>query len=192
MSAPAHIEQVEVDSREALWAWLAANHAQSESIWLVTFKKHTGAKYLSTGDVFDALIAHGWIDGRRKVLDADRTMQFIAPRQTQAWAKSYKDRAAKLEAEGRMHPAGRAKIEKGKASGLWSFYDDIDALIAPDDLIKALGRTPLAKNHYEDYPPAYKRNLLRWIKLAKTDATRKKRIVEIAQTSTRNACIPQM
>ena len=113
-----------------------------------------GAKYLSTGDVLDALIAHGWIDGRCKMLDDTRTQKLIAPRQTQALAKSYKDRAAKLKAEGRMHPAGRAKIEEGKASGLWSSYDDVDALIAPDDLIQAIDGTPLAKNHYEAFPPA--------------------------------------
>ncbi|WP_240518565.1 hypothetical protein [Leptolyngbya sp. BC1307] len=40
-------EQVEVTSRAAWRNWLAAHHQQPESIWLVTYKKHTGDRYLS-------------------------------------------------------------------------------------------------------------------------------------------------
>ena len=83
-------------------------------------------------------MAFGWIDGIRRKLDDDRTMQLISPRKVQHWAKSYKDRAARLIEEGRMQAPGLASIEAGKASGLWSFMDDVDALIVPEDLRMAL------------------------------------------------------
>lgn len=47
-------------------------------------------------DGLAALMAYGGIDGRRFVVDADRTAQLIAPRQQQAWSQSYKARVEKL------------------------------------------------------------------------------------------------
>ncbi|MEL6792940.1 MAG: YdeI/OmpD-associated family protein [Pseudomonadota bacterium] len=183
-------EQVEVVSAAALRDWLEAKHGREDSVWLVTWMKATPAKYVSREAVLDELIAFGWIDGVRRKLNDARTMQLISPRKVQWWSKSYKDRAARLIAEGRMAPPGLASIEAGKASGLWSFMDDVDALISPPDLEAALAGD--AAHHFTAYPDAYKRNVLRWLKLAKTDATREKRIAKIVETSAANARIPQM
>lgn len=40
------IEQLEIDSAEALWNWLEAHHASGQSRWLVTWKKAPGAPYV--------------------------------------------------------------------------------------------------------------------------------------------------
>ncbi|MEM7270394.1 MAG: YdeI/OmpD-associated family protein [Pseudomonadota bacterium] len=180
-------EKVEVASAPALRDWLAAHHQRAEGVWLVTFKKHVAGKYVSRDEVLDELVAYGWIDGVRRVLDEDRTMQLISPRRTQAWAKTYKDRAAILIDGGRMAPPGLRSIEEGKASGLWSFFDDVDALIAPPDLVE---RLEMAK--WAPLAPSYRRNLLRWLKLAKTPATREKRLTRIAEAVAKGERIPQM
>lgn len=185
-------EKVEVTSPAQLRDWLRDNHPSDASYWLVTHKKSEGDKYVSVQQVLDELIAFGWIDGIRRKLDDTRTMQLISKRQVQHWSKSYKDRAAKLIDAGHMHEAGLASIEEGKSTGLWHFMDDVDALIAPDDLKVALDAQSPAREHYEAYPDCYKRNILRWLKLAKTDKTRDKRLQEIIVTSARNERIPQM
>ena len=190
MTKTENFEQVEVTSAQQLRDWLEANHTQSESVWLVTYKKHTGNKYVSTQEILDEVLCFGWIDGIRRKLDADRTMQLIAPRQTQHWAKTYKDRVAKLEQAGRMHPAGLKAIEESKRSGLWNFMDDVDALIKPDDLVTALAAHPGAADYFEAFPDASKRNILRWIKLAKQPATRAKRIEKTAILAAQNMKIP--
>ncbi|MEO1537665.1 MAG: YdeI/OmpD-associated family protein [Pseudomonadota bacterium] len=192
MIATDDFAKVEVTSAHALRAWLEANHAQQDSIWLVTWKKSTPEKYVSTNDVLDELTAFGWIDGVRRKLDDDRTMQLIAPRKVQHWSKSYKDRAARLIEEGRMAPSGLASIEAGKASDLWSFMDDVDALIVPDDLRLALAANGPAARYFDDTPDAYRRNLLRWVKLAKTGTTRQKRVVAIVRACAAEARVPQM
>ncbi len=184
--------QVEVNSVAELESWLAANHAQPENVWLVTWKKSVPENYVSTDEILDEVIAWGWIDGIRRKLDNDRTMQIIGPRHTQAWAKSYKDRAARLIAEGRMQAPGLASIEAGKQCGLWDYWADVDALIDPEDLRAALAASPDAQAYYDNTGSSYRRNLLRWIKLAKTDATRQKRIAQIAEFSLRGDRIPQM
>ncbi|MEL6475653.1 MAG: YdeI/OmpD-associated family protein [Pseudomonadota bacterium] len=168
--------KVEVTSASELRRWLETNHGQPESVWLVTFKASVPDKYVSRDQVLDELIAFGWIDGVRRKLDEHRTMQLISPRKTQHWAKSYKDRAARLIDDGSIAAPGMASIEAGKASGLWTFMDDVDALIWPEDLHKAFAAHLRAEANFADFPPSAQRFTLRWIKLAKTEATRQKRI----------------
>ena len=90
-------QQIEIREAQALWDWLTTHHSQLESVWLLTHKKDQGAAYVSRQDVLDALIAFGWIDGRRLKVDAKRTAQLISPRKTQAWAQTYKDRARTID-----------------------------------------------------------------------------------------------
>lgn len=183
------LERVEVKSAQALWDWLDNNHGQAQSVWLVTYKKQAGDAYLGRDEVLDALVAYGWIDGVRRKLDEGRTMQLIAPRKQQAWARTYKERAVRLETNGQMHSAGLASVAAGKASGLWNHCDDVDDLVVPDDLQAALG-TIAAR--FAAMAPSYRRNVLRWLKSAKRAETRMKRIDAIAATTREGRRIPQL
>ncbi|MEL6840816.1 MAG: YdeI/OmpD-associated family protein [Pseudomonadota bacterium] len=191
MTKTENFEKVTATSSEDLRAWLEENHTQADSVWLVTYKKHMGDKYLDRFAVLDQLLCFGWIDGIRRVLDEDRTMQLISPRKTQHWAQSYKDRVTRLEAEGQMHAAGRKCIAESKANGLWDFMNDVDALIVPDDLAAALRAHPPAVQHWDAFSPSSRRNMLRRIKLAKSAATRAKRIAETATLAAQNQKVPQ-
>lgn len=181
MIKTAHFKKVRIESSEHLRKWLEKNHTSSESVWLVTFKKNVPDKYVSTGEVLDELLCFGWIDGIRRKLDAEKTMQLISRRKVQHWTRTYKERAARLIEEGRMHEAGFQSIELSKQSGLWNFMDDVDNLIVPEDLSKALSKYEDARDFFDAINDSSKRNALRWIKLAKTEKTRKKRIEEIAR-----------
>ena len=134
--------KVEVHSAMDLRSWLAEHHAQTASVWLVTFKKHAGPTYVSKTEVLDELLCFGWVDGLARKLDADRTMQLISPRQMHSWAKTYRDRAARLERDGRMQQPGRLAIEHAKAMGLWLATSEVDALVIPPDLLAALSARP--------------------------------------------------
>ncbi|WP_296417567.1 hypothetical protein, partial [Pseudooctadecabacter sp.] len=74
------MQDIDIPSPAAHWDWLEAHHGQTDSVRIVTHKAHVPDKYLSRDDILDALMAYGWIDGRRFVVDADRTAQLIAPR----------------------------------------------------------------------------------------------------------------
>ncbi len=110
MIATDRFAQVEIASAGALWHWLERNHRQGESVWLVTFRKHLADRFVAGGEVLDARVSYGWIDGIRRKLDADRTMQLVSPRRTQRWAASYKARAARLIAAVVDHAARRQRL----------------------------------------------------------------------------------
>jgi uncharacterized protein YdeI (YjbR/CyaY-like superfamily) len=190
-----NFEQVQVESASELRHWLLDHHDQHDSVWLVTYLKAPAGspnegRYVSRDEVLDELVSFGWVDGIRRKLDDELTMQLIGPRRVQHWSKSYKDRAAALIADGRMHAAGLAAIESSKRNGLWDFMDDVDALIAPSDLIAALDANEPARQNYEAFPPSSKRNTLRWIKVSKTEATRAKRIATTARLAADNLRVP--
>lgn len=184
-------KRVEVTSKQALWDWLSANHDREDGIWLVTWKATHRDKYLSRDAVFDALLAHGWIDGRRMAVDDDRTSQFVSPRRQQGWTESYRIRAERLIAEGRMHPAGQRSIDAAQASGRWVDLPEVDALTIPDDLRDALSAAGGAA-WFDASAPSYRRNVLRWIAKAKRPATRADRVNKVANAAASGSKVPQM
>ncbi len=98
-------------------------------------------------------------------------------------AKSYKERVAKLTEEGKMHESGLKSIADSKSSGLWNFMDDVDNLIVPKDLKQALLQKNDAYEFFISINDSSKRFVLRWLKIAKTEKTRLKRINQLIELS---------
>ena len=73
-------EQVYVESRAELRRWFAENHHRTESVWLVTFKKHVPEKYVSWDEIVCEAICFGWIDSLPRKLDKERSMLLLSPR----------------------------------------------------------------------------------------------------------------
>lgn len=128
----------------------------------------------------------GWIDSLPRSLDARRTMLYFAPRKPGSnWSALNKRYVAQLEAEGRMAPAGAAVVAAAKADGSWSALDEVDQLVVPDDLARALGRHSSAREQWDAFPPSARRGILEWILNAKRSTTRAKRIEETARLAAR-------
>jgi uncharacterized protein YdeI (YjbR/CyaY-like superfamily) len=185
-----NFEQIVIESSAQLREWLQKNHSQQESIWLVTYKKEQIEKYVSVQEVLDEILCFGWIDGVRRKLNEEKTMQLISPRKVQHWTKTYKDRFAKLEKDGSITDAGRAAVTLSKKNGLWNFMDDVDELIKPQDFIKYLEDNKPAMQNFDAFGAASKRFMLRHIKIAKTVGTRAKRITEISLLAKENKKLP--
>ncbi|NEP17941.1 MAG: hypothetical protein F6J97_13720 [Leptolyngbya sp. SIO4C1] len=179
--------KVEVTSRQQWRDWLAANHQQVESIWLVTYKKAAGDRYLPYDAIVEEALCYGWVDSLPRALDAERTMLLLSPRRPgSAWSKLNKERVAQLSQAGLMQPAGLAKVEQAKQDGSWIFLDEVEALLLPDDLKAALAGYPNAARHFDAFPASAKRGILQWIKSAKRNSTRTQRIAETARLAEQN------
>lgn len=179
--------RVQVESRGEWRAWLEQNHENDDGIWLVTFKKHCGDKYVSYDDIVEEAVCFGWIDSRPRKLDADRTMLWLSPRKAgSGWSKLNKERVEKMTAAGRMTPAGLEKIEAAKQDGSWRALDAIEALEVPPDLKAAFASYPSARQNFEAFPRSVKRGILEWIANATRPTTRTKRIEETARLAEDN------
>lgn len=178
--------QREFRSRQALRDWLVANHDSATTFWLVSYKKHVREHHIPYGDIVEELLCFGWIDGRTRRLDEDRTMLLVAKRKPgSTWSASNKKRVARLIDSGLMTPAGRQKIDSAKADGSWRFLDDIENLVIPDDLATAFHQDEIAARNFEGFNRSARKVILLWIKTAKRPATRAKRIQETVRLAAR-------
>ncbi|MFK8185219.1 MAG: YdeI family protein [Phormidesmis sp.] len=180
-------EQVEIASRGALRDWLSRHHKQTESVWLVTYKKHTGDKYVAYDEIVEESLCFGWIDSVSRKLDSDRTQCLLSPRKPKSvWSKVNKTRVEKLLNNGLMMPPGQAAIDIAKANGMWTFLDDVEALILPDDLRQLLAKNAAAKENFEAFSPSAKKGILQWIKMAKKPDTRQQRVEKTVSLAAEN------
>jgi uncharacterized protein YdeI (YjbR/CyaY-like superfamily) len=183
---------VEIVSAAGLRQWLEEHHGQAESVWLMRYMNHVADKTVPIDAILDELLCFGWVDGLARKLDADRTLRLISPRRHQRWTRSYKERAARLISEGRMAAPGLRAIEESKQRGEWNDQDEVDDLLVPEDLDTALRQNPQALAFFTSAAPSYRRNVLRWLKLAKKPDTRAKRIGQTIALSTLGEKVPQM
>jgi uncharacterized protein YdeI (YjbR/CyaY-like superfamily) len=169
-----------VRSRNELRGRLAEHHAEPGPVWLATYKKHH-PDYLAYEPQVEELLCRGWTDSVTRALDADRSMILGAPRNPRsAWSALNKAQAARAIASGARRPAGMAKAEAAKASGMWEFLDGVERLEVPPDLASALGKLRAV---WEAWPKSVKRGTLEWIKTAKTAPTRAARIADVAESA---------
>ena len=121
--------------------WLATNHAILPGVWLIYYKKASGKSCVSYAESVEEALCFGWIDSRKNMLDAERSVQLFTPRKARSsWSKLNKERVEKLTEQGLMTAAGLEKIEAAKQNGLWTQYDTIEALEVPPDLEIGVGR----------------------------------------------------
>lgn len=180
-------EQVQVESRAELRTWLQSNHMRTESIWLVTYKKHVPDKYVSWDEIVREALCFGWIDSLPRKLDADRSMLLLSPRRPGSpWSGRNKRHIEELLAQEKMTPAGLAIIERAKQDGSWTVYDEIEALVIPRDLEQALAEDDTAVANFNAFTDSSKKGILWWIKSAKRPQTRQKRIAETAFLAAHN------
>jgi uncharacterized protein YdeI (YjbR/CyaY-like superfamily) len=163
-------------------AWLAAHHADTRGVWLVMPKASSGRRTFDYEKAILEALRYGWVDSTQRTVDEERTMLWYAPRRRgSVWTRNNKQRVARLEAEGRMEPAGTAAVTAAKDSGMWTLMDDVEDLVVPDDLSEAFDRYDGARDHWDRFPPSARKQMLAWIVLAKRPATRHDRIAEIAR-----------
>ncbi len=182
MSSLNELPKREFRARQELRDWLVANHATADAFWLVSFKKHVTDSHVPYGEIVEELLCYGWIDGRTRRVDADRTMLLVAPRKPgSTWSALNKRRVARLERTGLMTAAGRKKIDAAKHDGSWCFLDDVEGLVIPEDLASALEKNRTAQRNFDAFNDSAKKVILLWIKTAKRSETRERRVSETAR-----------
>lgn len=172
--------RVEVRSREEWRRWLEEHHDTSPGIWLVTWKKQHADRYVSWPDIVKEAICFGWIDGRSRRVDDDRTSIYVTRRRPGSpWSRLNKGYVEELESQGSIMPAGKDRIERAKLDGSWSFLDDIEALVEPADLVAALEASPPARSRWAKLSASARKRFLYDIKTARRPDTRRRRIAQV-------------
>jgi len=164
----------------AAWrSWLAEHHAEPDGVWLVLAKKGTvEPTSLTYDDALEEALCHGWIDGQVRRRDETTYKQRFTPRRARSpWSKRNVGIAERLVAEGRMHAAGQAELERAKSDGRWAAaYAGSATIEVPEDLANALAENPQAQQMFERLTSQNRYAVLYRVTTAKRADTRRRRI----------------
>jgi len=164
----------------AAWrAWLAKHHADPAGAWLVLAKKGTEKPTNLTYDqALEEALCHGWIDGQVRRRDETTYRQRFTPRRSRSsWSKRNTEIVGRLLAEGRMHAAGVAEVERAKADGRWeAAYAGPASIEVPTDLAEALAAEPKAQAMFENLNSQNRYAVLFRVSSAKRAETRARKI----------------
>jgi uncharacterized protein YdeI (YjbR/CyaY-like superfamily) len=128
------MSELKIHTLSELRSWLESNCETAQSIWLIFPKKNDGVDF-AWSEIVDVLLCFGWIDSLPRKVDEQYTSIRISPRNPKSnWSKVNKDKIARLESQGLMHPNGKKMVELAMQTGTWTALDDVDNLILPKDL----------------------------------------------------------
>lgn len=161
-------------SREAWNAWLVAQAASSEGLWLKLAKKSAGVAGVSKSEAVDTALCHGWIDGQLDSFDDQYSLvRFTPRRQTSKWSERNRTRALQLIESGQMLPAGLKEVERAQMDGRWeAAYAPQSTAQVPDDLHAALTKNAKARRFFETLDRVNRYSILYRIQNAKKPETR--------------------
>jgi uncharacterized protein YdeI (YjbR/CyaY-like superfamily) len=136
-------------SRAEWRRWLAENHGEAKEVWVGHWKIFTGKPTVSYDEAVEEALCFGWVDGKKKSVDAERYAYRYTPRSPQSsWSALNIDRAKRLMAEGKMTPSGLAAFmghEKRKSAAL--------PIVLPAKLQKLFQANTTAWKNFEQFSP---------------------------------------
>jgi uncharacterized protein YdeI (YjbR/CyaY-like superfamily) len=192
--ASAELDELIVADAAALRAWLSANHAASPGVWLALTKKGGTVTTLTWQQAVDEALCFGWIDGQARKRDEETSWIRFTPRRSRsAWSQRNITHVARLEAEGRMLPPGRAVVDAAKADGRWAAaYAPPSEAEAPADLLAAIAAVPAAQAMFDVLTKTNRFSLIYRVNAVKRPETRERKISEfVAMLARHEAFYPQ-
>ena len=167
-------ERLRVPTRAQWRAWLKRNHAKAREIWLVYQKAHSREGSVTYAEAVEEAICFGWIDTTVRPIDDDFYMQRFTPRTNERnWSKVNLERFERMEAEGKMTAAGRAKKPEDVQPPPPRMQSGDPV---PRFILDALKPHRQAREFFNSLAPGYRRNYLRYITEPKREETRMRRL----------------
>jgi len=167
-------------TQAAFRAWLQKNHTSQTELILRLFKTHAKSRGVGYKEALDEALCFGWIDGVRHALDEDSfTVRFTPRKPRSKWSQVNIKRVAELEAAGLMHAAGLAAFRTRGATHDAPYSYENKNLTLDAAATKQLRANKAAWEFFQARPPWYRRTIAFWIKSAKREETRAKRLAEL-------------
>jgi uncharacterized protein YdeI (YjbR/CyaY-like superfamily) len=131
--------------------WLLEHHEDSPGVRLVLHKKGGTVTTLTYDEALDEALCAGWIDGQVKRRDEGSYYQRFTPRTKRSnWSARNVGHIARLDAEGRLLPAGRAAVDAAQADGRWdAAYAGPATAVPPADFTAAIAADRRAQAQWD-------------------------------------------
>jgi uncharacterized protein YdeI (YjbR/CyaY-like superfamily) len=170
---------------------LSVNHTTSAGVWLALTKKGGTVTSLTWQQAVDEALCFGWIDGQARKRDEETSWIRFTPRTPRSsWSQRNVAHVARLEAQGRMMPSGRAAVEAAKEDGRWAAaYAPPSEAEVPADLMAAIVADSAARAMFEVLTKANRFALIHRLNSVKRAQTRERKIGEFVAMLARHETI---
>jgi uncharacterized protein YdeI (YjbR/CyaY-like superfamily) len=164
--------------------WFEKYHAHRAELVIGFFKTGSGKQGITYKQALDEALCFGWIDGIRKTIDDRRWMIRWTPRRPRSiWSAVNLKRAAELEAEGRMRPAGLAAFHGHDTRRTKQYsFENKDRKLDPAQE-REFRANKNAWEWFSKQAPHYQRTASFWVVSAKQEATRARRLATLIHDS---------
>ena len=157
--------------------WLAANHRKADSLLVGFHKIRSGKRSIRYSEALDAALAYGWIDGIRRRIDANSyTIRFTRRKKNSHWSAVNIKRAKDLMKHARMKRAGLVAFKGRDEERAQRFSDERRNAVLGAAALRALKADKQAYAYFQTLPPGMKRLYAFWIRSAKREETRARRL----------------
>ncbi len=163
--------------------WLEHHAGMATELVVGFYKVGSGRPSMVWSESVDEALCFGWIDGVRKRIDDEAYQIRFTPRKpTSIWSAINIAKFERLQASGRMTPAGvkafsHRKLEK---SVVYAYEQESTAQLSTPEL-RRFKRDKAAWAYFDACPPGYKKVLLHWVTTAKKTETRASRLATLMQ-----------
>lgn len=167
-----------------LRAWLEQNHGRRAELVVGFYKVGSGRPSLTWPESVDEALCFGWIDGvRKRIDDHSYQIRFTPRRKGSIWSAVNIRRAEALIEEGRMTAAGLAAFERRteSKSRIYTYEREGAADLEPAE-IRAFRKNEAAWAFFAKAPPGYRRTMVRWIRSARREETRARRLAKLVES----------
>ena len=181
----------EFESFESFYAWLRANHATADELWIKVHKVGSGLRSITPKEAIDAALCWGWIDGIRKGFDDKSFLQRYTPRRPKSvWSKVNVANVERLVAAGLMTEHGLKHVAAAKADGRWeNAYEGSKDMKMPEDLMAAIDADPAARATFDRLTAQNRFALAYRVLSLKTEAARRRKVESLVAMLARGETI---
>lgn len=178
--APKPLEPLlRVPTRLGWRAWLEREHESASRVWLVFYKKSSGKAWLGYDEAVEESLCFGWVDSLVRRIDDETYAQLFTPRKDGGrWSKSNLARMRKLIEQGRMTPAGLARLHVPLDAEPPAEVELSNRAEFSPPLLKMLRANRSASRHFDALSPSRQAMFVKWVMNAKLPETRERRMNE--------------
>lgn len=160
--------------------WFDANHTTADVLWLGYYKKTSGRPSVGWSQVVDEALCVGWIDGVRKRVDDEISVQRLTPRRRgSTWSAINVAKVATLTEQGRMRPSGLAAFAARTDGNTAIYAYERPPSTLSDDELTRFQADEAAWADWERRSPSYRRVVTHWVTGAKQAVTRERRLTTL-------------
>ena len=166
-------------------AWLEKHHRITTEQWVGFHRKSSGRASITWPEAVDEALCFGWIDGLRKMINADSyKIRFTPRRPTSIWSAVNLARTKELIREKRVRAAGMTAFRKRTAakSHVYS-YENRKAAKLGSAATRLFRAESAAWKFFQRQPKWYRQTAIWWVISAKRPQTRENRLQRLIASS---------